>query len=158
MAAHRIARAAPGEAEALAKLAAVALAGSGRLWSAGEIRAFAMPPRGLALADAGRRAGLLLLGLAPGEAEVLEIAVAPAARRQGLARALLAAAHAHAARAGAERVLLEVAEDNAPARALYSAAGYAQIGTRPAYYPRAGGRPADALLLSRPLAAARATG
>jgi ribosomal-protein-alanine N-acetyltransferase len=49
-----------------------------------------------------------------------------------------------AAAAGAARMLLEVAEDNAAARALYAAAGFAPAGRRPRYYPD--GR--DALLLA----------
>ena len=77
----------------------------------------------------------LLLGRAiAGEAELLTLAVAPPARRQGTARRLLAEFDAAARARGAETAFLEVAEDNAPARALYAGAGWAQVGRRPRYY------------------------
>jgi ribosomal-protein-alanine N-acetyltransferase len=44
-------------------------------------------------------------------------------------------------------MFLEVAAANAPARALYAAAGYQRVGERRGYY--AGG--IDALVLARPL-------
>ncbi len=55
---------------------------------------------------------------------VSNLAVCPAHRRQGIGRALLAAAEAFAAAHGAERVLLDVRADNAPAVSLYTATGY----------------------------------
>src|SRR5665647_1140093 len=53
--------------------------------------------------------GFILIREAAGEAEVLALAVAPAARRQGLGRALLDAA---IARLGPAELFLEVAADN----------------------------------------------
>lgn len=85
------------------------------------------------------------------EAELLTIAVAPTARRQGLGRILLARFEAAADTHGARRVFLEVAADNSPARALYESAGYVRIGTRPAYYARPGAIPATALVMHKPL-------
>ena len=67
---------------------------------------------------------------------------------------LLRAALARAAAAGSARVFLEVAEDNAAARALYLRHGFAQVGRRPAYYRRGQTRAAAALVLARRLAAA----
>lgn len=68
------------------------------------------------------------------EAELLTLAVAPAARRQGQARRLLDALLAGAAARGATRMFLEVAETNDPARQLYTQAGFVQCGRRANYY------------------------
>lgn len=54
--------------------------------------------------------------------------VAPAARGLGVGAALLAAVAAHARAAGLERLELGVGVGNAPARALYIAAGYVPYG------------------------------
>jgi [ribosomal protein S18]-alanine N-acetyltransferase len=81
------------------------------------------------------RGGMILGRAAAGEAEILTLAVLPAARRQGLGRALLAAALAEAGARGAGEMFLEVAAGNAAARALYAAAGFTPVGRRPAYYP-----------------------
>lgn len=88
----------------------------------------------------------LLARTLAGETELLTLAVAPEARRQGRARALLARFDARAA--GTE-AFLEVAADNAPAIALYGAAGWARAGTRPAYYRRPDGTRIDALVMRK---------
>ncbi len=113
-----------------------------RPWSAAEIAgllatgAFAtVCPDGFAL---GRVAGP--------EAELLTLAVAPDARRRGCGTSLLAAFEAAARARGADDVFIEVAVDNAPARALYAAQGYAQAGLRRAYHGET-----DALVLRRDL-------
>ena len=54
------------------------------------------------------------------------VAVAPAARGRGLGRALVAAAAAEARRLGLRRLRLNVYADNAPARRLYAALGFAE--------------------------------
>ncbi len=92
-------------------------------------------------------AGLALARVAADEAEILTIGVVPAARRAGRGGALLRAAEARAAAAGARGMFLEVASDNEAARALYARAGYATVGRRPRYYPNG----SDALVLARPL-------
>jgi len=98
-------------------------------------------------------AGGFVLGRAvAGEAELLTLAVAPDARRQGRGRALLAAFETEALARAAQLAFLEVAEDNGPARALYRGAGYAEAGRRPAYYMTQGGAPVDALILRKGLA------
>ena len=94
----------------------------------------------------GTAAGFILLQSLPDGAEILTLAVQPAARRQGLARALLA--HAFDA-LGAPKLWLEVAQDNAPARALYAANGFRITGRRSKYYKRAGNLAVDALLMER---------
>lgn len=86
-----------------------------------------------------------------GEAELLTIATDPDQRRQGLARACMDAWQAQAARAGATRALLDVAADNDPAIALYTACGYAPCGLRRGYYRRPSGETADAIVMERPL-------
>ena len=53
-----------------------------------------------------------------------DLFVAESARRAGVARALLDAAAAFARDAGAAGLMLETTRDNAPARALYRAAGW----------------------------------
>lgn len=126
-----------------------------RGWSAAEFEALASGP-GTAIHAAAE--GVSIVRTVAGEAELLTLAVAPAARRCGLGAALLRVSEAAAISAGAGRMVLEVAEDNAAARALYAAAGYAALGRRRAYYSRAGTAAVDALILARPLAASPAAG
>ena len=78
-------------------------------------------------------------------AELQRIAAVAGARRTGVATALLAAVDARAAAGGAERLLLEVREDNVAAIAFYARAGFAEIARRPRYY-RDG---TDAVVLER---------
>jgi ribosomal-protein-alanine N-acetyltransferase len=101
---------------------------------------------------------LILIRAVADEAEVLTLAVAPADRRRGAAKALLAAGLDLAAAAGAQNAFLEVAADNAPAIALYHAAGFAQVGRRSGYYARADGPAVDALVLRRALNSGAANG
>lgn len=63
------------------------------------------------------------------------ITVSPSARGRGLARALLAACEADAARRGAAAVRLEVRASNSSAIRLYEAGGYRVIATSESYYP-----------------------
>lgn len=53
-----------------------------------------------------------------------DLFVAPAARRQGAAKALLEAAAAHAKKLGAASLSLSTAHDNLPAQVLYEALGW----------------------------------
>ena len=87
--------------------------------------------------------GMILARTAADEAEVLTLAVDPASRRQGIGRALLRQGMATARERGAQAMFLEVAAGNAPAQALYAAAGFSVVGRRPRYYPGGG----DALVL-----------
>jgi len=79
--------------------------------------------------------------------EVLTIGVTPAARQQGVARALMTAALGAARQSGAEAAFLEVAEDNAPAAALYAGLGFRRAGVRRGYYDRGAEGRADALVM-----------
>jgi len=67
-------------------------------------------------------------------AELQRIAVDRAHRRTGLATALLAEVRALAVDAAADRLLLEVREDNAGAIAFYEGQGFAEIARRRLYY------------------------
>jgi ribosomal-protein-alanine N-acetyltransferase len=96
-------------------------------------------------------AGFALCRLAADECEVLSCAVDAKHRRTGTGRLLLQAALDEAVRRGARRVLLEVAEDNAPAKELYAGLGFEIVGRRPRYYRRRGGEPVDALIMNRAL-------
>ena len=53
-----------------------------------------------------------------------DLFVAPDARRQGVAEALMEAAEAHGRATGAARLVLQTAVDNAPAQALYRRLGW----------------------------------
>ncbi len=95
--------------------------------------------------------GFVMVQAAADEAEILTLAVHPAARRKGVATALVETATRRAALAGAGRLFLEVAEDNLAARALYARLRFQPVGRRPRYYARANGPAVDALLLARNL-------
>jgi ribosomal-protein-alanine N-acetyltransferase len=68
--------------------------------------------------------------VAPGEREILNLAVKPLERRHGIARALVA--HELARATGAW--YLEVRSSNHPAIQLYESAGFKPSGRRTAYY------------------------
>ena len=107
--------------------------------------------RRLGLLVERRVLGYCVLRRVAGELEIHNVAVAPEARRRGLARLLLGVVLARAARAGSERALLEVRAGNAPAQALYEGLGFREVGRRPGYYSQ----PADdALVLALELGAA----
>lgn len=87
------------------------------------------------------------------ELHLLNIAVHKAWHGRGLAREMLAQlvglCRAHALTA----IWLEVRPSNAPARALYQACGYVDVGVRKQYYPAPEGRE-DALVMKREVARA----
>lgn len=98
-------------------------------------------------------AGFVLALDLGGEAEIVSLGVLPGNRRAGLGSALLDSICGEARLRRAKCLVLEVAADNDAARSLYTAKGFALIGTRPNYYRRAG-RSVDALVLRLALAAA----
>ena len=129
--------------EALAATHAAAFPGE-RGWSAEEFASL--------MADGivtGSAKSFVLGRVTLDEAEVLTLATHPDHRRRGLARSALAAFLAEARARGAMRAFLEVAADNAPARALYG--DWTEIGRRKAYYARAEGPAVDALVLEKRL-------
>ena len=95
--------------------------------------------------------GFILCRVAADEAEILTLAVRPERRGAGLATGLLASALAWAQGLACEAMFLEVAEDNAPALALYRSAGFFEVGRRSAYYARPQGAAAAALVMRRDL-------
>lgn len=95
----------------------------------------------------GAFAGYAVTSVVGDVAELQRIAVVGEQRRAGVATGLLDAVLARVAHAGAERVLLEVREDNAGARAFYERAGFAEIARRRGYY-RDG---TTAVVLQRPV-------
>ena len=80
------------------------------------------------------RGGVALLRVTADEAEILTIGVLPVMRRQGIARALLDESMAQARAVGVRTVFLEVGIRNRPARGLYEAAGFEEVGRRRRYY------------------------
>ncbi len=117
-----------------------------RPWNANE---FAALLDGTGVFLRGDSRGFVMGRVVAGEAELLTLAVAPQERRKGLGLALLAAFDDSARAAGAESGFLEVAAANVPARALYKAAGWREVGVRRGYYRLPDGGTDDALVLSR---------
>lgn len=92
--------------------------------------------------------GFILLRSVADEAEVLTLAVRPSVRSRGLGARLVREGCAEVERRGATRLFLEVAEDNAAARALYARVGFVEAGRRPGYYARQDGPRQDGLILA----------
>jgi ribosomal-protein-alanine N-acetyltransferase len=137
------------DAEPMAAAHALAFAAP---WSGSEFAGFLAGPGGFGFGvegDGPELAGFILCRAIAGEAEVLTLAVSPAHRRRGVARALLEAATL-AVRATAEAMFLEVADDNVAAIGLYQSAGFQTVGRRRGYYDQADGR-RDALVMRRDL-------
>ncbi|TQL70244.1 ribosomal-protein-alanine N-acetyltransferase [Nocardioides albertanoniae] len=109
-----------------------------------------MPTVSILVADDGDGVvvGHALVSVVYEIAELQRIATAAAHRRRGIARALLDAGLELARVAGAERLLLEVREDNLGALAFYDGAEFAEIDRRERYY-RDG---ATAVVMQRELA------
>jgi [ribosomal protein S18]-alanine N-acetyltransferase len=82
----------------------------------------------------GRVGGYVLARWVADTAEILNLAVAPEARRRGLARRMLDDVLEELAARGVREVYLEVRQSNAPARRLYEARGFRVAGMRRAYY------------------------
>jgi len=108
-------------------------------WDAASLRTMLAAPEAFAFHHPD---GFVLARVAGGEAEILTLAVVPRARGKGLGRALLCEAIAKAERKGADAVFLEVSATNPAALALYARLGFANVGSRRAYY-----RGVDALVL-----------
>jgi len=132
--------------EALATVHATAFE---RPWDAAAFASLLAQPGVVAL---GEEDGFILIRSVLDEAEILTLAVRPEARRRGYGRSLVEASARHARAVGADRLYLEVAEDNAAALALYQATGFTVTGRRPGYYARPDGPNMAAILLARNLA------
>ena len=81
-------------------------------------------------------------------ADMMNLAIAPEYRRQGIGQALVTALIDYLQQNGIIALLLEVRASNDPAIALYRSLGFEQIGRRPNYYhhPRE-----DALIMRKEL-------
>ena len=101
---------------------------------------------------AGFTAASLLRAVEPPEADLENLAVAPAHRRLGLGRSLLARVADWAAEAGCATLRLEVRSSNHEALALYAGAGFLPAGTRRSYYTAP---VEDAMCMELPLLADR---
>ena len=82
----------------------------------------------------GRLAGFVGSFSAAGEAEILDVAVDPACRRQGIGRLLMTSALATLRDSGAETVFLDVRRSNDPAVSLYRSLGFEVFAVRSMYY------------------------
>jgi [ribosomal protein S18]-alanine N-acetyltransferase len=81
-----------------------------------------------------RFAGFLVARQVLDECEILNLAVAPASRRRGVATSLLRALLESATRRGTAAIYLEVRASNAAARAFYERNGFREIARRTNYY------------------------
>ena len=68
------------------------------------------------------------------EGEIYRIATLPEYRKRGIAYRLLDYAYKTERGRGLETLFLEVRKENTPARALYSAYGFKEVGVRKNYY------------------------
>lgn len=78
------------------------------------------------------------------ECEIITIGVAPNARRNGIASAMLAIIEKNIKNQGVKKIFLEVASNNIAGKKLYENNGYKVVGTRPKYYDGV-----DAILMTK---------
>lgn len=102
----------------------------------------------------GDLVGHALFAAVGGVCHLLDLAVVPAWRRQGVGRRLVEAVESEALAARAPFVFLEVREGNVGGRVFYERLGFEAIGRRPTYYPDTG---EDALVLIKDLSLAGRT-
>ncbi len=95
----------------------------------------------VAVVDGSIAGFLVVRRTAPDEAEILNLAVDPCRRRQGIARALVN----FALQTTSAQWFLEVRESNSPAIALYRSLGFEAVGRRENYYAD----PAEAAIVMR---------
>jgi [ribosomal protein S18]-alanine N-acetyltransferase len=109
-------------------------------WNAQDYLRLAESPAGMILvAEPEAAAPPKLLGFAAlhwllDEAELRNIAVDPAHRRQGLGRALLEESRQRLLASGIKRIYLEVRASNQPALGLYFSMGFRTLSVRKDYY------------------------
>jgi [ribosomal protein S18]-alanine N-acetyltransferase len=105
-------------------------------WSHRQFQAEIENPASLFLVSDGEKGveGYGVLWVVPPEGQLLDLAVAPARARRGVARALLQAMTIMARGWGCMAVTLEVSAENKPAQALYESAGFRVVGRRAKFY------------------------
>ena len=117
-----------------------------RAWSEAEFSAMLSASNALSVTcDAGFAVGQVILD----EAELFLIMTKPEHRKQGVGHRILATFEQQAFQNAVRRIILEVADTNAAARALYSANGYQQIAVRKNYYTFPNGSHADAIVMEK---------
>ena len=89
--------------------------------------------------------GYIIVWYAGGEFHILNIAVSPAQRRKGIAKALISFITDLAVQKGVTGTFLEVRSKNEAALRLYAESGFTKYGIRKKYYPDD-----DAVLMRRP--------
>lgn len=99
----------------------------------------------LALTADGTAVGFALFWRVLEQAELIDLAVLPAYRRQGIGRGLLINMMGQLHQQGVRTVLLDVRLGNTAAKALYQQLGFEATGQRPNYYTDTG----EAALLMR---------
>lgn len=124
----------------LAALHATAFTTAPAPWTAAQISALAATSHVTLCAEGD---GFIMVQVAGDEAEILTLAVAPAARRQGIATRLLSKVSQILAPQEIQFFFLEVASENTGARALYARFGFQEVGRRKGYYSNG----QDALIL-----------
>ena len=97
--------------------------------------------------EEGKIVGFVALRGVCEQYELLNLAVAQAYSRRGIARALVRTALDELAACGAEQISLEVSSRNAPAQGLYRSMGFTAVGVRRQFYPDG----ADALIMEQKL-------
>lgn len=107
----------------------------------------------VASAPDGSLAGYAAYWAAPDEAQITNVAVAPAWRRRGVGRLLLDALISLAADNGLQSLFLEVRTGNQAAIALYQSAGFQAVGIRRGYYQDNG---EDAIIMLKNIAQSKA--
>jgi len=132
-----VARVRPASVLDLPAMAAIERASFADPWSEPMFRdSLASPARIVLVAEDadGAVQGFAVAQSAAGDADVLDIAVLPAARGRGVGAALLRAALVRCVESGADQIALEVRESNVAARALYTRLGFTEVGRRKRYY------------------------
>lgn len=126
----------------------------GEAWNRRQVEdALAMPNTSAFLVDdtgqvleggPNKAVGFLMARHAPGEAELLLIAVLPEHRGNGIGLRLIELLKNQVKNLGGERIYLEMRQNNS-AEFLYRKAGFEPIGKRPQYYRLADGSRLDAI-------------
>ena len=117
-----------------------------RAWSEAEFSAMLSASHAVSVTcDAGFAVGQVIVD----EAELFLIMTKPEHRKQGVGQRILATFEQQAFQNAVRRIILEVADTNEAARALYSASGYQQIAVRKNYYTFPNGSHADAIVMEK---------
>jgi len=105
-------------------------------WSRGMMQSALADPSVLllTLCDGEVLTGYLMLLTVPPDGEILNLAVMPEYRRQGLADRLFDTCLAYCRDVGIEMLFLEVRASNTPAVSLYEKRGFVTVGRRKNYY------------------------